>query len=380
VSCRALDALGGWHGQRQRIPFKQRGAAMIAVALILGLGASIAAATVRPSRNGVTSTKPGRILWGAWIGNAYNSSAAPWDISTLDVFTRSVKHAPSIVSFYQDFETCSPNCTDSSFPVRQMTQIRTAGAIPMLSWASMADDAGVDSSRLSLTSIASGALDSYLRSFARAAKRWGHPFFLRFDWEMNSTGSGFPWVVGIDGNTASEYVAAWRHVHDIFQSVGARNVTWVWCPDATDNAQTQASAAEYPGDAYVNWTGLDAYNWGTARPPSWGGWQSFTRIVQKSYRRLRAIAPAKPIMIGELGTTGAGGDKASWVTQTLRTIPKSFPAIRAVVYFDDYEGDLDWPLNSTPASLSAFRDGISASAYASNRFGRLRGGIVAPAG
>ena len=48
----------------------------------------------------------------------------------------------------------------------------------------------------------------------KQAQEWGHPFFLRFDWEMN--GFWFPWSEGVNGNKPGEFVAAWRHVHDIF--------------------------------------------------------------------------------------------------------------------------------------------------------------------
>ena len=73
-----------------------------------------------------------------------------------------------------------------------------------------------------------GRYDEYIREFAEEARAWGHPFFLRFNWEMN--GDWFPWSEGVNGNPSGEYVAAWRHVHDIFAAVGATNVTWVWCP------------------------------------------------------------------------------------------------------------------------------------------------------
>jgi beta-mannanase len=51
---------------------------------------------------------------------------------------------------------------------------------------------------------------------------------------MNGTWS--PWAVGVNGNTAAHYVAAWRHVHRIFTKVGATNATWVWCPNVDPNA------------------------------------------------------------------------------------------------------------------------------------------------
>ena len=58
---------------------------------------------------------------------------------------------------------------------------------------------------------------------------------------------------------------AWKHIVDIFRSVGANNVSYVWCPNfiypSTTTWPTYASL--YPGDSYVDWTCLDGYNWGT---------------------------------------------------------------------------------------------------------------------
>jgi hypothetical protein len=38
----------------------------------------------------------------------------------------------------------------------------------------------------------------------------------------------YPWAVGNNGNTASDYVAAWRYVRAIFARFHADNVQWVW--------------------------------------------------------------------------------------------------------------------------------------------------------
>ena len=69
-----------------------------------------------------------------------------------------------------------------------------------------------------------------------------------------------------NGNRPGEYVAAWRHVHDIFTSVGANDVTWVWCPNVDPDHKMQSLGSLYPGDAYVDWTCLDGYNWGPQSP------------------------------------------------------------------------------------------------------------------
>src|SRR5690349_24021953 len=45
-----------------------------------------------------------------------------------------------------------------------------------------------------------------------------------FDWQMNGDWQ-FPWSAQLNGNTPADYIAAWRHVHDLFAQAGATNVT-----------------------------------------------------------------------------------------------------------------------------------------------------------
>ena len=53
------------------------------------------------------------------------------------------------------------------------------------------------------------------------------PVAISFGHEMN--GNWYPW--GTDQTTAGQFVAAWRHIHDLFAAAGASNVIWVWNPN-----------------------------------------------------------------------------------------------------------------------------------------------------
>ena len=142
---------------------------------------------------------------------------------------------------------------------------------------------------------------------------------MRFDWEMN--GSWFPWSEGVNGNQPGEFVAAWRHVHDIFAAVGADNVTWVWCPNVDPDNLFLDLASQYPGDAYVDWTGLDGYNWGL-NPAKPDRWRNFNELYSATYQRIvNTIAPDKPMLIGEMGSTEQGGSKAQWIEEALSRDP-----------------------------------------------------------
>ena len=221
-----------------------------------------------------------------------------------------------------------------------------------------------------------GTFDSYIREFAEAARDWGHPFFLRFNWEMN--GDWFPWSEGVNGNQPGEYVAAWRHVHDIFTAVGATNATWVWCPNVDPGQKLQDLASLYPGDDYVDWTGLDGYNWGT-NPATPDGWKSFDQLFGSTYDAItETIAPSKPMIIGEVGSTEYGGSKAAWIAEMLEAAADRLsedprPALVREVRRRNGLADRD-----LPRRRSAFAAGIQSTAYLGDELGVAGPGPIQP--
>jgi hypothetical protein len=320
---------------------------------------------------------PASIYWGAWIGNQLTGNQPPWDMSAAAKFEEMSGKKLSILNFSAPFANCSSSpCSFYKFPVNEMNTIRSHGSIPFYSWASQSIPSQKEEPNFQLADVIAGTYDSYIREFATAAKNWGHPFFLRFNWEMN--GRWFPWSEGVNGNKSGEFVTAWRHVHDIFKSVGATNVTWVWCPNIDPGNIFLNLASQYPGDNYVDWTGLDGYNWGT-NPAKPDRWRSFDELYKSTYEKIvGTIAPTKPLMIGEIGSTEYGGSKANWITDMLAKVPSSYPKIRGVLYFEKYDSNMDWPIETSSSATSAFAAGIRSSAYTSNTFGSLSSSVIQP--
>ena len=125
----------------------------------------------------------------------------------------------SILNFSAPFANCPTSgaaCSYYNFPVNEMNSIRSHGSIPFFSWASQSIPSTVNEPNFQLADVIAGTYDSYIEKWATAARNWGHPFYLRFNWEMN--GRWFPWSEGVNGNKSGEFVTAWRHVHDIFTS------------------------------------------------------------------------------------------------------------------------------------------------------------------
>jgi len=315
------------------------------------------------------------IYWGATIGTQLTGNQPPWDMSAVTKFEEETKKKVSLVQFFQPFANCNPNCSFYSFPVNPLENIRSHGSIPVLSWSSQSIPSTKSEPDFQLSDVISGRYDSYIREFATKAKAWGHPFFLRFDWEMN--GKWFPWDEGVNGNQPGEFVTAWRHVHDIFSEVGTTNATWVWCPNIEFNGGTPI-ASQYPGDAYVDWTGIDGYNRGT-NPTNPEGWKTFGQVYRSTYNSIvGTIAPSKPMMIGEVASSEYGGSKAAWMKDMLARIPSEYQKIKALLYFDKFDSNMDWPLETSTSATTAFAEGIQNPAYAGNTFTSLSATKIQP--
>ncbi|MGN6255419.1 MAG: Ig-like domain-containing protein [Solirubrobacterales bacterium] len=330
-----------------------------------------------PTPEPAPTASGGPIYWGATIGSQLTGNQAPWDMTAVSKFEEETHKKVSLVQFFQPFAQCNPGCSFYGFPTAPLENIRQHGSIPVLSWSSQSIPSSNNEPDFQLSDVISGRYDSYIREFATKAKAWGHPLFLRFDWEMN--GHWFPWHEGVNGNQPGEFVTAWRHVHDIFASVGATNVTWVWCPNVEYSGATPL-ASDYPGDAYVDWVGLDGYNWGT-NPNKPDKWKTFSQVYSASYKNIvNNIAPSKPMMVGEVASSEYGGSKATWIKEMLSQVPTEFPKIRALLWFDKYDSNMDWPIETSSTATSAFAEGIQSSAYVGNTFSGLSATAISPAG
>jgi hypothetical protein len=129
----------------------------------------------------------------------------------------------------------------------------------------------------------------------------------------------------------------------------------------------------YPGDDYVDWTGLDGYNWGTnpARPDRW---RSFDQLYSSTYEKItETIAPSKPLMVSEIGSTEYGGSKAAWIKDMLAKVPVDYPKIRGLLWFEKFDDGMDWPIETSASASSAFAEGMRNPAYAGNSFASLAG-------
>jgi hypothetical protein len=239
---------------------------------------------------------------------------------------------------------------EPAFDAARASAARARGSLPMVTWEpwdpSAGADAGADQPAYALARIAAGDFDAYVTAWARQVRAWGGPVVLRFAHELDAP--HYPWSVGVNGNTAADAVAAWRHVHTLVEAQGA-DVIWAWCVNVHAD-RGSAYAPLYPGDDVVDWLAVDGYNGGTALP--WGGWRSPAEVFGQSVDDLRALSPAKPLLITETASAEAGGDKAAWIHELFGYALDA--RIRGLVWFDE-DKETDWRITSSPAAAAAFR-------------------------
>jgi beta-mannanase len=171
--------------------------------------------------------------------------------------------------------------------------------------------------------------------------------------EMN--GIWYPWSPGVNGNSGpSQFVAAWRHVHDRFAALGVTNVHWMWAPNALYEGSADI-APLYPGDAYVDEIGVDNYNWGDfTHDGSTTEWATFDTLFDRSITALRRIS-SRPLWIAETASSNYGGSKAAWLSATLAEVARR-PEIAGLVYFDhvDPKAKVDWRIDGDPAAVRSW--------------------------
>jgi len=274
---------------------------------------------------------------------------APEDAAVLDSYAQMVGRKPDIVMDYS-------NITEPLLTGREISNLTSRGEVPLVTWQLF--QSGWSGPTIPLSSIASGSYDSYIRKAAELAKTIPSEVMLRFAHEMN--GNWYGW----SGNP-SAYVAAFRHVVEVFRGVGASNVKFVWAPNV--DYGSYPFAAYFPDDSYVDYVALDGYNWGTSGQGT-NRWESLREVFASSYQKLTQLS-SKPVMISETASGESGGSKASWIREGfLQTIPQDFPRVQAVVWFDRSQ-ELDWRIDSSASSLAAYREVVASTLY---------GGTVAP--
>jgi mannan endo-1,4-beta-mannosidase len=282
----------------------------------MSAGSSQATASARCERTGLREP---------FAGIAIN----PGIMAHVTAFQRATGAHIELVEFYNPFT--------SPFQRREAQQATALGALPLIQ---------LNPRNVSLARIAAGRYDERIRRYADAVRAFRCRVVISWGHEMN----GWWYTWGLPWTKPATFIAAWRRIHDIFAREDARNVIWSWDPTHLYQhyANKSASLASewYPGNAYVDWIGLDGYL---------RAGQTFEDIFGRQLRNIRSMT-GKPVYIAETGVAG-GPNQASQIAGLFAAVKKY--RLAGLVWFD-LDGTQPWRLEGRPAGLAAYRKAVAA--------------------
>lgn len=214
--------------------------------------------------------------------------------------------------------------------------------------------------------VADGKLDRSLHQIAKAyagwAKRSGRVALIAPFPEMN--GSWEPYR-----EDPANYKRAYQRIQRIFAEAGVpkQSVQWVFAPNGWNSGGQHRFENYYPGDAIVDVVSFSAYNWGYCHNAAWKEWSTPQMAFEPYLRRMRSMAPTKPIFIAQTATTSvtaqgkSEAEKGKWLRETYRYLSTA-PNVRGIVYFN-LQKECDWLIHSTGYQNQGYKDAVNLPAF-----------------
>ncbi len=312
----------------------------------------------------------GQALLGVYYGNQ------GWKMDQVRAMEAWQGKRHAVVNLFTDW--CSRSKTLDNLFRQQLPNIWASGNVPMVSWEPYLCSPAATPADVAARA-ARGAYDAYLNTWADRMRAFlsgpdgslgtadDRRVYIRLAHEMN--GNWYPWSAATGSNSTADYVLMWQRVRGVFWQKGlsSSRVQWVWAVNHEDVGPVSAEAY-YPGDAYVDWIGIDGYNWGSSQ--SWSAWRTPQEVFGAMTARLRALT-ALPLALSETASTTARSGtvdvagKSAWITQFFEDAPAS--GARMVIWFNE-DKETDWAAFGGSNGDESYRSGrTSYKAYGAYR-------------
>jgi beta-mannanase len=276
------------------------------------------------------------LKWGVYSG---------WLEGDINQFNTVVGESPDMMAAFVHWGN------NNSFPTYMAKHTKDKGGTLVIFWeASNYMLTTNDQTAYNYDAIIRGDWDAYIKKFAAEAKTYGGPVILIPFSEAN--GNWSPWSGTLNGNTPAKAVLGYQHVRTVFGDVP--NVKFGFAPNSNSVPNTTANAIQnyYPGDAYVDYVGVDGFNFDAP-------WVTFDQIFKSPLTILSAYN--KPMYIFSFASA-QGTQKAAWITDALTVQMKKYPLIEGWVWFNQNK-EKNWLIWSDDASLSAFKNAVQGTLY-----------------
>lgn len=268
--------------------------------------------------------RPPAVAAGAFLPGVF-TPGIPYSYAPVARFATQTGTSPRIVLWYSGLDQFRPAFA---------RQAAARGATPMVQ---------VNPGTMPMSAVADGRIDRWLNAYAAAVRAYGKPLIIGFAAEPNGTWDSW----GYGHTSPSAWIAAWRHMVDVFRRDGADNVIWLWTVNAVNLRATRAPLRLWwPGSAYVTWAGIDGYYYTSSA--TWGN------VFAPTIKQVRTIT-SDPVLISETAVAPSPAAPAQ--------ITGLFAGARAagcigVVWFDQRQDNPpyhdDWRLEDTPADMAAY--------------------------
>lgn len=255
-------------------------------------------------------------------------SGAPDSLSPVDTIAAEVGKNPNLIGQYVSW--------DLPFDSSAAANAVRYGALYFVSW---------EPFKTTERSIADGGSDAYITRFAQAVKAFGEPVAISFGHEFN--GNWYPW--GTSDTSAAEFVAAWRHIHDLFAKAGADNVIWVWNANIINPMPDVSLKPYWPGSSYVDWVGITGY-FATTGP------HTFTGVYSPTMREVDDFAD-KPFLIAE--TAVESGPEETQSARNLVGGIEKYSDVLGFIWFNYDKDGVDWTLGGRSEVRAAVATSLS---------------------
>jgi hypothetical protein len=217
--------------------------------------------------------------------------------------------------------------------------LRASAGLLVLSLEPWTTGRGEDQPDWSLAETISGHWDRQYQAIARSLVEYRNPILVRFAHEMN--GHWYPWGTA-NGNKSGQYVAAWKHVVDLFREAGVTNALWVWSPNILRGADSRTVKQFWPGSSYVDVIGLTGY----------GVRENSPSTTYRATLKLIYALTDKPIVLTEVGVQ-PGSEKRSWL-KAFGGWLRDNPRIVGFVW-NMMARDGNWQYDDNERNLAAFQ-------------------------
>jgi hypothetical protein len=247
---------------------------------------------------------------------------------------------------------------NSAFPTKYDTWLKSTGHLLMMSVQARRTDGSVVLWRSIANAQPGSTLYKQIVSWAQRIKSFGAHMYFIFNHEPES------WR-GLDNGTAADFIAAWRKIVTVFRNQGVTNVGYTWTMTAWGFKRTDSRAARnyYPGDAYVDNIGADAYNFYTCRTDQKTKWTPLSTILS-GWLQFGKAHSTKGMVIPEIGSVedpNWAGRKADWIRAGYAWLKNQLGSrLRVVAWWHDEAPETRYPacafwVDSTTSSLGAFK-------------------------